>query len=98
MPLYGKLAGLPSIRVDVGDDEVLPDDSLRYVEMAVAAGVDARVDVREACRTDFCPALVCWPLPRLFPAVPDGHRYATITWLKFSTFGTLLMTSLAKIL
>jgi monoterpene epsilon-lactone hydrolase len=29
----------------VGDDEVLLDDSLRYAERAVAAGVDARVDV-----------------------------------------------------
>jgi len=28
-----------------GDDEVLLDDSLRYVERAVAAGVDTRVDV-----------------------------------------------------
>jgi monoterpene epsilon-lactone hydrolase len=46
-PLYGNLAGLPPIRVHVGDDEVLPDDSLRYVERAVAAGVDARVDVWE---------------------------------------------------
>ena len=46
-PLYGKLAGLPPIRVHVGDDEVLLDDSLRYVERAVAAGVDARVDVWE---------------------------------------------------
>jgi epsilon-lactone hydrolase len=46
-PLYGKLAGLPPIRVHVGDDEVLLDDSLRYVERAIAAGVDARVDVWE---------------------------------------------------
>ncbi len=46
-PLYGKFAGLPPIRVHVGDDEVLLDDSLRYVERAVAAGVDARVDVWE---------------------------------------------------
>jgi monoterpene epsilon-lactone hydrolase len=46
-PLYGELAGLPPIRVQVGDDEVLLDDSLRYVERAVAAGVDARVDVWE---------------------------------------------------
>lgn len=44
-PLYGDLAGLPPIRVHVGDDEVLLDDSLRYVERAVAAGVDAKVDV-----------------------------------------------------
>jgi monoterpene epsilon-lactone hydrolase len=46
-PLYGNLAGLPPIRVLVGDDEVLLDDSLRFVEQAVAAGVDARVDVWE---------------------------------------------------
>ena len=30
-----------------GDDEVLLDDSVRFVERAVAAGVDARVDVWE---------------------------------------------------
>jgi epsilon-lactone hydrolase len=46
-PLYGNLAGLPPIRVIVGDDEVLLEDSLSYVEKAVAAGVDARVDVWE---------------------------------------------------
>src|SRR5256884_2051493 len=37
-PLYGDLSGLPPIRVHVGDDEVLLDDSRRYVERAVAAG------------------------------------------------------------
>jgi epsilon-lactone hydrolase len=46
-PLYGDLAGMPPVRVHVGDDEVLLDDSMRYVERAVAAGVDARVDVWE---------------------------------------------------
>jgi epsilon-lactone hydrolase len=44
-PLYGDLSGLPSIRVHVGDDEVLFDDSRRYVERAVAADVDAELDV-----------------------------------------------------
>jgi epsilon-lactone hydrolase len=44
-PLYGDLRGLPAIRVHVGDDEVLLDDSRRYVERAVAAGVDARLDL-----------------------------------------------------
>ena len=39
------LSGLPPIRIHVGDDEVLLDDSRRYVERAVAAGVDARLDV-----------------------------------------------------
>ncbi len=36
---------MPSTRIHVGDDEVLLDDSLRYVGRAVAAGVDARADV-----------------------------------------------------
>ncbi len=44
-PLYGDFRGLPPIRVHVGDDEVLLDDSRRYVERAVAAGVDAELDV-----------------------------------------------------
>jgi acetyl esterase/lipase len=44
-PLYADLTGLPPIRIHVGDDEVLLDDSRRYVENAVAAGVDAKVDV-----------------------------------------------------
>jgi epsilon-lactone hydrolase len=44
-PLYGDLTGLPAIRVHVGDDEVLLDDSRRYVERAVAVGVDATLDV-----------------------------------------------------
>jgi acetyl esterase/lipase len=39
------VTGLPPVRVHVGDDEVLLDDSRLYVERAVAAGVDARVDV-----------------------------------------------------
>src|SRR5712675_1549555 len=30
-PLHGQLAGMPPVRVHVGDDEVLLDDSLRYV-------------------------------------------------------------------
>src|SRR6476646_3111008 len=44
-PLQGHMSGLPPIRIHVGDDEVLLDDSRRYVERAVADGVDARLDV-----------------------------------------------------
>jgi epsilon-lactone hydrolase len=44
-PIYGRLSGLPPVRIHVGDDEVLLDDSRRYIERAVAAGVDARLDV-----------------------------------------------------
>ena len=44
-PLQGRLSGLVPIRIHVGDDEVLLDDSRRYVERAIASGVDARLDV-----------------------------------------------------
>jgi len=46
-PLYADLKGLAPIRVYAGDDEVLLDDAVRLVERAVAAGVDARLDVWE---------------------------------------------------
>jgi hypothetical protein len=44
-PLYGQFAGMAPIRVHVGDDELLLDDSRRYVQYAKDAGVDARLDV-----------------------------------------------------
>jgi len=44
-PLQGQFCGLPPIRIHVGDDEVLLDDSRRYVERARASGIDARLDV-----------------------------------------------------
>lgn len=44
-PLFAPLSGLPPISVHVGDDEVLLDDSRRYVARARAGGVDASLDV-----------------------------------------------------
>jgi monoterpene epsilon-lactone hydrolase len=44
-PLYAPVATLPPLSIHVGDDEVLLDDSRRYVERALAAGVDAHLDV-----------------------------------------------------
>jgi epsilon-lactone hydrolase len=44
-PLGARLSGMPPVRIHVGDDEVLLDDSRRYVDRAVAAGVDAQLDV-----------------------------------------------------
>ena len=46
-PLLADLAGLPPVRVLVGEDEVLLDDSRRFVERAVAAGMDAELHVWE---------------------------------------------------
>ncbi|MDB5974986.1 MAG: alpha/beta hydrolase [Nevskia sp.] len=44
-PLNGRLTGLPPVRIHVGDAEVLLDDSRRYVEHAISAGVDVALDV-----------------------------------------------------
>jgi epsilon-lactone hydrolase len=44
-PMAGPVAGLPPVRVHVGDDEVLLDDARRYVAKAIAADVDAKIDV-----------------------------------------------------
>ena len=44
-PLFADLTGLVPIRVHVGDDEVLLADSIRFVEGAIAAGIDARLDI-----------------------------------------------------
>lgn len=46
-PFRADLTGLPPIRIHVGDDEVLLDDSVRFVDRALAAGVDAQLDVWE---------------------------------------------------
>ncbi len=44
-PLHAKLEGLPPIRIDVGDDEVLLDDSVRFAARAAQAGVDVHLSI-----------------------------------------------------
>jgi acetyl esterase/lipase len=88
-PLYGSLAGLPPTRVHVGDDEVLLDDSLRYVQRSVAAGVDAIVDVWDGmphgfignvgqleASTEALKAIGSFLSARLAAAVPQRDRPA----------------------
>ena len=52
-PLYGDLHGLPAVRIHVGNDEVLLDDSKRYNKRAVEAGVDAKLDIWECMMHGF---------------------------------------------
>jgi len=52
-PLFGDLRFLPPIRVHVGNDEVLLDDTRRYMERAVESGVDASADVWESMTHGF---------------------------------------------
>ncbi|TPI25814.1 alpha/beta hydrolase [Mesorhizobium sp. B3-2-1] len=44
-PLYAELNSLPPIRIDVGDDELLLMDSIRYADRAKAAGVEVTLSV-----------------------------------------------------
>ncbi|MDE0009248.1 MAG: alpha/beta hydrolase fold domain-containing protein, partial [Gammaproteobacteria bacterium] len=44
-PLFGDLAGLPPLLIQVGDFEVLLDDSTRLAERAREAGVDVKLEV-----------------------------------------------------
>ncbi len=44
-PLGADLRGLPPLLIQVGDHEILEDDSVRLAERARAAGVDARLSV-----------------------------------------------------
>lgn len=56
-PLHGNFVGFPPVRVQVGDDEVLLDDSVRLVERAVAAGIDARLDVWQGMAHGFLASI-----------------------------------------
>lgn len=46
-PLFGDLAGLPPVRIHVGDQEMLLDDARRYWQKAAEAGVDAGLEIWE---------------------------------------------------
>lgn len=46
-PLHAPLGNLPPIRIDVGDDEVLLADSIRYADLAEAAGVEVTLSIWE---------------------------------------------------
>ncbi|KUR77123.1 esterase [Novosphingobium sp. Fuku2-ISO-50] len=46
-PLFGDLSGLPPIRIHVGTEEMLFDDSNRYAERAGEAGVEVELHVWE---------------------------------------------------
>jgi epsilon-lactone hydrolase len=82
-PLYADLSGLPPIRVHVGDDEVLLDDSRRYVGRAVAAGVDAKLDI--------------WMgMPHGFVANVGGFNAATLALKATAAFLTERLGSTAR--
>ena len=46
-PLYAPIEGLPPVRIDVGDNEVLLADSVRYADRARTAGVEITLSIWE---------------------------------------------------
>ena len=74
-PLYADLHGLPPILIQVGDHEILLDDSLRFAEKARAAGVDITLHVWEGM-------VHCFPI--LAPMFPEAIQAwdETIAYIK----------------
>lgn len=62
-PLYANLSGLPPVIVFVGTREILRDDSVRIVDNARAAGVDAELHIEEGL-------IHVWPI---FNGVPEAE-------------------------
>jgi acetyl esterase/lipase len=44
-PIYGDLRGLPPLLLQVGDQEILHDDSVRFADSARKAGVDVTLEI-----------------------------------------------------
>ncbi len=64
-PLYGDLSGLPPIFMQVGDAELLLDDSVRFAEKAEKAGVKVTLEV--------CPEMFHnWQL--MAPLFPEAQQ------------------------
>lgn len=72
-PLYGDLHGLPPILIEVGDHEILLDDSVRFAEKARECGVKMTLHVWEGM-------VHCFPL--LAPMFPE----ATQAWQETTAF------------
>jgi acetyl esterase/lipase len=52
-PLYGDFSGFPPLLIQVGDHEVLLNDSTRVAEKAKSAGVDVKLEVEPEMFHDF---------------------------------------------
>jgi acetyl esterase/lipase len=64
-PVFGDFKGLPPLLLQVGDAEVMLDDSVRVAERARRAGVDAQLDVWLELFHGF---------PLWAPVLPEGRQ------------------------
>ncbi len=72
-PLHADLHGLPPVMLQVGDDEILLDDSTRFAEKAKAAGVDVTLQVWEGMV--HCFAIMAPMFPEATQAINDVFDY-----------------------
>jgi monoterpene epsilon-lactone hydrolase len=59
-PLFAPLHGVAPVRIDVGDDEILLDDAVRYAERARLAGVSVTLHVWTGMSHVFQSSLGSW--------------------------------------
>lgn len=64
-PIFGDLDGLPKVLIQVGDHEVLLDDSLQFFARAKERGVQAQIEV-------WPEMWHCWHMSA--PALPEANR------------------------
>jgi epsilon-lactone hydrolase len=64
-PLYGDLRGLPPLLIHVGGDETLRDDSTRFAQKAIDAGVMVTLKVEEG---------MCHCYPACAPLFPEATQ------------------------
>jgi epsilon-lactone hydrolase len=88
-PIYGDLAGLPSLIIFVGADEILLDDSKRLAERARMAGVSADLRV-------YSDMPHAWPL--LGAIMPEGREALdeATTFLQVAALRTIKINAQAS--
>jgi len=76
-PLFGELSSLPPIIIQVGNDETLRDDSTRFAERAVQAGVEVQCRVWKGM-------FHCFPLlAPMFPEATEAlDEVCKFIWIK----------------
>lgn len=77
-PLHGVAAGLPPLAIQVGEDELLLDDSRVYSQRAAAAGVAVKLDIYQGLHHVFQRAVA--ELPSARNALADAAAFVSRNW------------------
>lgn len=75
-PLFADVSGLPPIMIQVGDDEILLDDSLQFAKAANAQGVNIHATVWPNMWHDF--QATAFGLPEQAEAIEEFSQFATL--------------------